>query len=183
MTRPLYTLIILLIATLGLGIGIVNYFQSGPKIGFVKSQELIYGYQGMKAAQQEFETKTQAWSANSDTLMSLYQQSLKRYQDSARFYSDRERQFQEGQLRKRQENVQKYQEMTASKMKEEEEKMLEGVFNQVNSFVEQYAERNNYDIILGTTLSGSLLYGEDHIDVTDEVLKELNQYYTNGSNE
>ena len=49
--------------------------------------------------------------------------------------------------------------------------------SQINSFVKQYAEQEGYDIILGTTQSGSLLYANNALDITEEIVEALNQYY------
>lgn len=84
-------------------------------------------------------------------------------------------------LRAQENNVVQYNEAVTSKYKEEEDKMLQGVLNQVNSFVEKYGKEKGYDIILGTTLSGSMLYGENTMDITDEVLAELNKNYQNNT--
>ena len=61
---------------------------------------------------------------------------------------------------------------------EEEEKLLKGVLNQVNAFVEEYAAEEGFDLVLGTTLSGSILYGTTGIDITEQVLQAMNQQYS-----
>ena len=55
--------------------------------------------------------------------------------------------------------------------------MMEGVLNQVNSFVQDYGRKKGYDVIFGTTLSGNILYGKEVIDITNEVVEGLNQTY------
>ncbi len=39
-------------------------------------------------------------------------------------------------------------------------------------------KENNYNIIFGATDQGSILYGKEQKDLTDIVLKELNEDYT-----
>jgi outer membrane protein len=55
--------------------------------------------------------------------------------------------------------------------------MTEGVLNQVNSFIEEYSKNKGYDLVIGTTTSGNLLYAREYMDITDEVLKALNENY------
>ena len=46
---------------------------------------------------------------------------------------------------------------------------------QVNAFVERYAKEHAYDVVLGTTDAGSLMYGGSELDITQEVLTALNE--------
>ncbi|MBI4646903.1 MAG: OmpH family outer membrane protein [Bacteroidia bacterium] len=71
----------------------------------------------------------------------------------------------------------KYTQTINNNAKEEENKMLEGVLNQINSFSEEYGKTNGYDLVFGTTLSGSILYGCPARDITDEILEALNNRY------
>ena len=49
--------------------------------------------------------------------------------------------------------------------------------NQIDAFIKIYAKENGFDLIVGTTSSGNVLYGADGIDVTEELLKALNEQY------
>ena len=151
--------------------------QTAKKIAYVRSHDLVYAYDGMKAMQLKFQDQSKAWEANLDTLKMEYHRSLSQYQEVIHQLNNQEKATRENLLRIQQNNVIQYSENIQLKSKEEEEKMLKGVLNQVNSFVEEYGKSNNYDIILGTTLSGSILYGRETIDITEELLQELNKQY------
>ena len=71
---------------------------------------------------------------------------------------------------------------TASKdeLSEEHEQLLTGVLNQINAFAEIYAKDKGYDLVIGTTNSGNLLYGISDLDVTEDFIKNLNIYYKKG---
>lgn len=131
----------------------------------------------MKEVQNKFESQKQAWQSNLDTLKIDFQRSLSKFQEEYKQLSEQEKKAREQMLRAQENNVLQYNEAVTSKYKEDEDKMLQGVLNQVNSFVEKYGKEKGYDIILGTTLSGSLLYGENTMDITEEVLAELNKNY------
>lgn len=55
--------------------------------------------------------------------------------------------------------------------------LVQGVLNQINDYIKKYAEENNYTLILGTTNDGNLLFGNKGIDVTEDILTELNNEY------
>ena len=156
----------------------INYVhQNQKKIAYVRSADLVNKYRGMQEARSLFEEKSHVWEANIDTLRTNYRAQLEQYNKEMDRLSENERKDRETYLFNRKNELLRYSESLNSKAKEEEEKMLEGVLNQVNAFVEKYAMEQGYDLILGTTLSGSILYGEKMMDITDEVLEELNEDY------
>ncbi|KAB2859616.1 MAG: OmpH family outer membrane protein [Flavobacteriales bacterium] len=151
--------------------------KTNKKIAYVRSQDLVYAYTGMKEMQLKFQDQSKTWEANLDTLKMDFQRAVAQYQNDAAKLTAQERLTRENMLDMQQKNVYKYAESIAAKSKEEEEKMLGGVLNQVNSFVEKYGKKNGYDLILGTTSSGSILYGEEAIDITQELIEEINIDY------
>jgi outer membrane protein len=53
----------------------------------------------------------------------------------------------------------------------------EQVFAQINQYVKDYGEKNDYLMILGAEGSGSLMYAKEAINITDDVVKNINQRY------
>ncbi|HBS86939.1 MAG: hypothetical protein A2W91_12985 [Bacteroidetes bacterium GWF2_38_335] len=157
----------------------LHFFDKGEskKIAYVRSQELVYGYLGMKEAQEQFRLKTQLMQANLDTLKNDYNVTLNNYKINTETYTPEEKKEMIGILEKQRNNIVQYSKAIEEKTKEEEGKMLEGILNQINSYVEEYGIRNGYEIIFGTTLSGSILYGNEATDITDELLTDLNNVY------
>ena len=83
----------------------------------------------------------------------------------------------EDSLRNRQIQLNTYSNAVSQNARMEEEKMLEGVLNQVNSFVRKYGEENGFAMVYGTTSDGNILYGEAELDITDDLLTKLNHEY------
>lgn len=169
-----YSLLIISIA--GLTISIYSCFKI-PKIGYVRSHDLVYKYIGMKEVQDKYQEKVQAWQSNIDTLKKELETNYKEYQLNMKSLSVDLKKQKESFLQSKQNDLVQYTNSVNQKAKEEEQKMLDGVLNQVNSFTEDYGKKNGYDFILGTTLSGSILYGNNAVDITDVVLDLLNKNY------
>lgn len=167
-----------------LNILLIGYFttkelmpsQSG-KIAYVRSHDLVYQYLGMKEAQNKFELQKQEWQANIDTLKADYQKSLQHFQENMNTLSDQQKTEQQSLIEVQYNNVFQYAENLNRKVDQEHDKILQGVLNQVNSYAHKYAEEHGYTLILGTTLSGSILYGESAIDITEKLLTKMNQDY------
>ncbi len=160
-------------------IGIIIYVAKLPnhKVAYVRSTELVYGFKGMEEAHQKFLKNSSQLQANVDTLKSDYTKSVNIYKQNLSTYSLEERLSQEQIIKKQEENLRTYASSVEKQLQQEDQKITDAVLKQVNSFIEQYGQEKGYDMILGTTNSGSLLYAKDKLDITEEVLDALNNYY------
>lgn len=162
----------------------VFFFTGGSqkRIAVVRSNAIIHGYAAMKDAQERYENKQKAWQSSVSTLENELQTEVASYRAVYASLSKEELQQREQTLEQKRNNYVQYTQTLQEKAAKEEQDMMQGVFNQINSFVEQYGKEHGYDIILGTTSAGNVLYGTTSVDITDDVLKALNNAYnTNGS--
>lgn len=164
---------------IGLAVLYYLHFSSRSKVAFVRSNELVYGYEGMKEAHKLQESKTREYKSNLDTLQSDLQKVIGRYNLEFSKLSKEERMERERIISLQQENLRDYSQKIQVSIKENDLSLTEGILNQINSFVEGYAKQNNYTLIFGTTSSGNVLYGDPEIDITTEVLTQLNLNYKN----
>ncbi|MCE3227867.1 MAG: outer membrane protein [Bacteroidetes bacterium] len=159
---------------------LINFqFKSKAKIGFVRSNDLVYGFQGMKEANHEQESKTQEFKSNIDTLQMDLKRMISKYNAEYSALSVKERAEKEKLIYLQQENLKKYTKSAEEKIKESDLNLTQGILNQINALVEEYAKENKYELVFGTTSSGNILYGETAIDITEPVLSFLNTKYIN----
>jgi outer membrane protein len=146
-----------------------------PRVAYVRSQDLVYGYLGMKEAMNEFQGKQQQWKGNVDTLQADIQRTMAGLPADGKSDPMKIRR-----LQKQRQDLAHYQQAMGTKMQEDQQRMLNGVLGQVNAFVEKYAKEKGFDLVLGTTDAGSLLYGKGAMDITDELLAALNADHEKG---
>ena len=177
--RPIIIISVFLLSLIAIIISIVNVFGlfDEPKIAFVRSQELVYGYLGMQEGHNKYTEKLQQWQANKQTLEGDYQEALTKFKEESLKLSEDEKAQRASHLRKLQENLEKYTISMSNLAGQEDENMTQAVLNQINSFLEEYGKRHGYDIIMGTTLSGNILYADKALDITERVLEALNKAY------
>jgi len=150
---------------------------SVPRIAYVRTSDLVLGYTGTKESRQVSQQSVQEAKASLDTLHMDYRTAVDQYNKDYVKLSAPERNDREGHLAAQEEQMERYAIETQQRAREADEKLMQGVLSQIGTFVEGYGKRKGYDAIFGTTSAGSLLYGEGGIDITDEVLRELNQSY------
>lgn len=174
MNKPIYILVT--VAVLLSGVALYKSMNQ-KKIAFIRSSELIYSYEGMKESQQLFQSKKTKYQANVDTLRLELERAFNRYTKEVVTLKDKDKNERRELLKVQEQNYHRYAQSIKENEQKEETQMTEGVLNQVNSFIEQYSKEHRYDIVLGTTNSGSLLYANDVMDITKEVLEALNANY------
>ena len=152
------------------------------KVAYVKVGELLDKYQGMIDARAEYKQKEQVWMANVDTLGQELEQMIKDYEKKRAGYSARERTLTEQLIETKQQEFLRFRDAMQQKAREEDQKMTEGVVNKVNAYLKEYGEDSGYDLILGATAGGNILYGIEAIDLTEAVLKGLNESYVKPQN-
>lgn len=156
---------------------IANSYLNRTKIAFVRSQELISKYEGTVEAIAKFNNQKQQWQANVDTLKFDFQRAVNRYNQEYATLSASERQQQEEGLSQQEKQLKNYAGTINNKIQSTDVEMMEGIVNQINSFVEQYAQSKRLEFIIGVHNDGNIIYANNYLDITEEVLKELNSHY------
>jgi len=150
---------------------------SQQEVVFVRSHDMIYAYEGTKEAIAKFEVQKEVWNANIDTLAQDFKKSVEHYKINSSNMSEKEKIETENILNTKQAQLKEYGLAIDEKIQAEDQRMMQEVLNQINSFSKEYGKQHGYALILGTTLSGNVLYGSDNIDITDEFLEALNKHY------
>jgi outer membrane protein len=155
----------------------VMQFMRKGDIAFIETSVLLQKYEGMKVAQAEYDKKAALWKANSDTLVKGWEAELKTYEKERSHMSAKERELKEELLRNKQQQISNYRDAIDKKAKDEEQKMMQTVFNEVNDYVAGYGKRHGYKYILGANGSGNIIYANKSLNITDEIVEALNKEY------
>ena len=150
---------------------------SVSKIAYVESGRLLDGYQGMKDARRAFEAKAKGWERQNEKLVNNFRTAVEKYQKEAPGMTPEQRATAEGKLQQQQQESGQEQEKLARQAQEEEAKLTQNVLESVNKKVEAYGKARGYQLILISSPSGTIAYGEKGLDITDPVIKYLNQNY------
>lgn len=176
LTKSLGLILVLLLIVM-IGINIYHVWYGQKRIVYVRSYDLIEKYQGTIEARKEFAKRQTQMQSNVDSLRLDFERSRNEYIRVAPGLSASVRGEREKMLTQQQQQFLQYQQAIDEKIQEEDSKMMQEVLNQVNSFIEGYALQNDYDLILGTTMSGNVLFGDKTLDITDALLVKLNEHY------
>jgi len=147
------------------------------KIGFVDNSVLINEYQERKDVEANLNTKIEAFKTRTDSLRSAFELEIKEAELKARKMSQSAIQKLSQELQQKEQLLSQRVQFEQQQIAQESQKLNDSIINRVKAFVQDYGKSNNYNFILGSNEAGSVLYGEDASDLTQEILKALNENY------
>lgn len=131
----------------------------------------------MQEAAGLYEQKMKTWQANLDTLQYEYKAEEEKLKRDIKTMSPQARQATEALLAQKRADILRYRQALEENASREDNRISEEVYNQINSYIKTYAEAKGYDLVLGATDNGSIMYAKEGDDITDEILLILNKRY------
>jgi len=153
------------------------YFQSSSELVYVDVNKLMSGYSRTAIEKEAFNKKAATLKANVDSLMMNWQNELKVYEKERNTMSKKELELKKELLGTRQQQINNYQDVVQRQLQEEDKKVTQTVINDINDFVKAYGKSHGHKMIFGAGGSGNIMYASDATDLTDKVLKGLNESY------
>ena len=170
-----YTVILVLLIVLGFNI--YTFTKPVQKIAFVRSGDVLQKYLGFREAQGIINGKTQQAQTIADSLYNHYVKLLEDYNSSENTLNANEKKIRKSEIENQKTRMEDYRAKTRDGLSQTNDKLIQGALNQINSYIKDYAENNNIEIVIGVTSAGNVLYGSDKIDITDQVIEGLNTNY------
>ncbi|MEZ4809829.1 MAG: OmpH family outer membrane protein [Allomuricauda sp.] len=147
------------------------------KIGYVDSVKLLDGYQEKVDVEARFKTKVDALTKKRDSISQAFQLDLQAFQNKAQKMSQKSAQEEYGQLQQRGQFVGQQLQMEEQNLQKNGQTEMDTLVNKVKREIRAYGKANGYTYILGGGEGGAVIYGNQAQDLTDAVLKILNDKY------
>ncbi len=148
------------------------------KIAHVDVEEILKEYKGSKKAEEEMKARSEQMANELDQLAIPFQQKVQEYQQNSQSLSSSDRQAKEQELMQEQQMIQQRQQMAQQQVQAEGQKKIDKINEDIEAFLEGYAKSKGYTYILGTSeQTKSVLYGEESLNITAEVIEALNTDY------
>jgi outer membrane protein len=152
------------------------------KFGVVNTEKLIKEYKETVDAEATIKEKSEKTQKDLEHLYQAFQAKVTDYQKNVRKMSAKVRAQKEQELGQEQQVLQQKQQQAQYQVQNDGQEAIKKIAEKVNAYIKDYGKNNGYQIIFGTVdLNGAVMFNEDKIDLTDVILKALNDQYTNGS--
>lgn len=147
------------------------------KIGFVDSVKLMDEYQEKMDVEARFKTKADAMTKKRDSISQSFQMELQAFQAKAQKMSQQSAQEEYGQLQQRGQFIGQQLQQEEQQLQATSQVEMDSLVKKVKKEIKEYGKANGYTYILGGGDGGSVLYGEEANDLTQAILKILNDKY------
>jgi len=158
-------------------LSMVSYslYAADVKIGVVDSQRILSTYAAAVDANKQLETENNQWAQELQKLTEELQRQEKELDNQSLLLSEAKRKERTEELRSLFDQIQKFRENTwgeNGKYFQRQQELMRPVFNRINEVINMLGEDDDYDIVLDT-VQGNVLYAKQNIDITQDVLDEL----------
>lgn len=147
------------------------------KIGYVDNVKLMDEYQEKIDAETKFKSDEAVLTKKRDSLSQAYQLELQTFQTRSQSMSQKKAQEEYGLLQQKGQFLGQQLQQEAQVAQTANQTILDSIISTVKKEIKAYGKVNGYTYILGGGDGGSVLYGTDANDLTDEVVKILNDKY------
>jgi len=152
--------------------------SASEKIVFVNQDSLLNKYEYYKDLKTKFEGKTKNAQADMQAKGQAFQREVAQYQQSASTLAADQRKSTEERLARKQQELQTYQQNAGGALQNEQAVETEKLYDKVAGYLKTYAKEKGYKMVLSYTKGSTILFADESLDVTSDVIKGLNAEYT-----
>lgn len=153
------------------------------KIVFVNSDSLLNNYDYFKNIRDKFEDKSKKAQADLTAKGNAFQREVAQYQQQANGMSADQRAATEERLARKQQELAAYNQNASNALASEQASENEKLYEKVAEFLKQYAKEKGYKMVLTYSKGNpNVLFADESLDVTKEVVSGLNEAYKKGDN-
>lgn len=144
------------------------------KIAYIDVEALMKDYEATKALETSLKAKQEIMAKELDSIGAPFQLKVQQYYQKAQKMSAQKRAEAENALQQEQQFLQSKQQQASQMLQQENQEQSEILTKKVDSFVADFAKTKGYNLILGTSGKGTVMYGDETLNVTAEILDILN---------
>ena len=146
-------------------------------IAYVNSDSLLKNYSFFQELEKQLIDKRDKLNVEYQNRAEGLQKEISNFQATAGNMTISQARAVEEDLRKKQQNLMMYQEQLGQQLMQEESKMNAELYDKVSKYLHEYGMTKDLQIVLTYTKGSGVLYANEGLDITDQVLEGLNDAY------
>jgi outer membrane protein len=147
------------------------------KIAYINSDSVLKYYDYFNVNRQKLEEKGKKMDQEFRNRAQSLQNDIGAYQRNLGSMTIGQAKAVEEDLGKRQQNLQLYQRSLEQEIMNEQAKMNEDLYAKITAYLKEYGQARGLDAVLKYDPTSDLLYGGQALDITQDVIKGLNEAY------
>ncbi|MFC1667645.1 OmpH family outer membrane protein [Candidatus Omnitrophota bacterium] len=163
-------LVFSLLAMFFLSVTGITLAQSETKIGFVDLSKSFDQYQKTKDFDKDLEKKGDIKQEQRETLV----KEVRKMRDEIALMNEKAKSKKERDIEEKIRALQEFDQNAKIELTKGRDDMVRDILKEMNDVIQEYGKNHGYSIILNDRV---LLYGTDTMNLTDEIIKILNDRY------
>ena len=145
------------------------------KIGYVDNVKVMDGYQKKKDVEAKYQLRSSAFTKKRDSISQAFQLEAQELQSKSEGMSQEKAQEAFDLLQQRGQVIGQQLQLEEQQMQQMGQLQMDSVVNKVRRVIKEYGAANGFSFILTGGEGGSVLYGKETADITEDILKVLNE--------
>lgn len=147
------------------------------KTAYVDTSKLLEEYDEAKDIEAKYKAKGDQMGKELEAEVAKFRQEATSFQKNAQANGPAWAQENGMRLQKKEQELSYAQQALVQQLREESGVEMDSLVSKVKKFIKSYGKEKGYTYIYGTGEAASILYAEDKLDITKEVVKLLNDRY------
>lgn len=151
--------------------------KAGAKTAYVDTAKLMDEYLEAKDIESKYKVKSEEMGRELEGKAQQWKLDAASFQKDAQAKGPQWAQLKGQELQKREQEIAIMQQTMMQQLQKESGAEMDSLVKRMKNHIKDYGKKKGFDYIYGTGDAATVLYAKDEYNVTDEVLKELNDKY------
>lgn len=151
--------------------------STSEKTAYVDTVKLMDEYTESKDLQAKFKDKSEVMGRELELEIKKFQEEAQNFQKNAQANGQEWAQKKGAELQKKEQQLQYAQQAMGQQLQQEGAVERDSIVTKVRKYIKEYGKKNGYTYIYGTGDAANVLYAKDGLDITEKIVKELNDNY------
>jgi outer membrane protein len=147
------------------------------KVAYINSDSVLKYYEYLKVNRDQLEVKTKKMDQDLQNRTSGLRNEIAAYQRNVSSMTLGQARAAEEDLGKKQQNLQMYQQSLEQQLMQDQAKLNQELYNRITTFLKAYGQEKGLHVVLKFDPTSDVLYGGEGLDITQDVIKGLNESY------
>jgi outer membrane protein len=153
--------------------------QSSGRIVYVNTDTLLNNYDLYKEVVKEFQNRQFALENELQKKSESFQNEVALFQRriQAGGMTQQQAETTQQQLQKKEQDILMYRDNAAQGLAEDQATRTDEILTKIQDYLEKHNSDDRYDMVIGYSKGGGVLYAKNNLEITKEVLNGLNEEY------
>lgn len=157
--------------------------QKEFKTAYVDTSKLLDEYTEAKDIEEKYKAKGEEMGKQLEAEVARFRTEAAAFQKNAETYGPQWAQQKGAELQRKEQELSYAQQAILRQLQEESGKEMDSLVKDVKKFIKDYGKEKGYNYIYGTGDAATVLYAKEEYDITNDVIKLLNDKYKSTSSD